>query len=376
MTDPTGLSSSHISPQLLAEYDAARRTHAFYGVTTPERVMVDSVRWAEGGDVVEFKRAGLKAKPPVGARRSAIEGFSTQSRHRLLKFVNSIDRRGINPDRLWFVTLTYPAIWPASPLEWKRHLQAFQKRLTRAFGKIPAIWKLEPQRRGAPHNHIILLMPEAMCVGLVIVGKAKRGKRIVTRWAGGELSNFREWLSRAWYEIVASGDEKHLRAGTNCEPLEAWGKVVAYAAKYLGKECYFHAADGSTQKVGRFWGVWRREEFPVRWDSVLLSFDKWSKLRRTIRRMNKASRMSHLRGRAKSATVFVSWSTWQRLIDWVVRPAGTLRREFDSVTDFLKAIHYGDHVNDWFHLGEKDRRAKHFNARGISPGAVRSEAAR
>jgi hypothetical protein len=359
MTDSTGLSSSHISPQVLADWDAAKRSHRWYGIRPPEVTQVDIVRYAEGGDVVEWK-VPLHLGPHLGGgRRSEITAFTYESRFRLLKFMNSIDRRGIDANRLWFVTLTYPAVWPNSPKVWKRHLQAFQKRLIRTWGKLPVVWKLEPQRRGAPHFHLIELMPVAMCEGLAISGRRRRGKRIVTQWVGGQLSEFRSWLSCAWFEIVNSGDKKHLRAGTNCEPLEAWGKVIAYASKYLGKECAFHAPDGSDERVGRYWGVWHREGFPVLWRSVFVHFSAAAMLRRTIRRYYRRARFRNLRGRYKSGTVFLGWDTLRRLLEWLVPMPDSVRVSYRSVDDLLQVIGYDGNVNEWFGMGEQDRQARH-----------------
>ena len=59
----------------------------------------------------------------------------------------------------------------------------------------PHIWKLEFQRRGAPHFHILIAQPS------------------------GDLRTFRAWLSEAWAEVVGHTDahqrELHRRAGTD-----------------------------------------------------------------------------------------------------------------------------------------------------------------
>ncbi len=80
-----GLSSSHISAEsfeglddgaassaeVLGEWEAAKHTHEFYGMRTPEMVQVESIIWADGGDVVTLKAAASKCKPPKsgGTRR-------------------------------------------------------------------------------------------------------------------------------------------------------------------------------------------------------------------------------------------------------------------------------------------------------------------
>ncbi len=266
---------------------------------------------------------------------------------------------------MWFLTLTYPSVWPDDPKKWKNQLQALQLRLRRTWSISAGIWKLEPQRRGAPHFHLILVVPASMSRGLAITGKHKRGERIVTNWDGGQLSEFRTWLSKAWYDVVGSGDEKHLRAGTNCEPMEAWGKVAAYAAKYLGKDCQFVTAEGSTQKVGRFWGVWSRESFPVKWCSSMMIYQDWAMFRRTVRRWaeKKGWRVGHLRARSGSATAFVPWADMQRLIAWLVHPPcrlpWPLRRR-------MEAIGFTGSINEWFAAGEQDRQHRHREEQTLS----------
>ncbi len=81
------------------------------------------------------------------------------------------------------VALTYPADFPYDGKIVKRDLDVMRKRVARRG--MAALWVLEFQGRGAPHMHVL------------VKGKVNK-----------------QWLSRAWYEIVGSGDEKHLRAGT------------------------------------------------------------------------------------------------------------------------------------------------------------------
>jgi len=46
----------------------------------------------------------------------------------------------------------------------------------------------------------------------------------------------RQWLSRAWYQIVGSDDPRHLRAGTQVQRCKSTRKAhQSYAAKYVAK---------------------------------------------------------------------------------------------------------------------------------------------
>jgi hypothetical protein len=117
-------------------------------------------------------------------------------------------------------------------------MRSVWKRYIRANGVRGGIWKLEPQRDGAAHVHL-----------LVDHGRP-----------GDDIAGERAWWSQAWYEVVGSGLVKHLQAGVQCDVVRDWSGVAAYAGKYLGKA--FEADPGWT-KPGRFWGIFGRSCWPV-----------------------------------------------------------------------------------------------------------------
>lgn len=168
-----------------------------------------------------------------GGGRSYVSGFSPASRLRLMRLAATL-RRDCVPI---FITLTYPGVYPETPKQWKRHLDTLVKRLRRRFEDCSAIWKLEPQRRGAPHFHLLLY-------GVYQVP-----------------DDFRSWLSEAWYKVVGSGDERHLKAGTRVEYLRSYRGAVSYAAKYMDKTV--DDLPEAWGKPGRFWGVVGRDNLPV-----------------------------------------------------------------------------------------------------------------
>lgn len=199
-----GLSKAHISPR-------RARVTAFCGAST---VSLTPPRRVDG-------RVG-------GGKRGMITEFSKHSRRRLLRLIGMIDR---SCGKQLFVTLTYPKEFP-DMAESKRHLDVFLKRLKRVYPNAAAIWRLEFQKRGAPHYHLLV-------------------------W-NVDFIDYR-WLATAWYEVVGSGDEKHLKAGTQVKRVRSWRGVWSYASKYLAKmpETEIAAAPG------RFWGVHNRERLPV-----------------------------------------------------------------------------------------------------------------
>jgi hypothetical protein len=182
--------------------------------------------------------------------RGTIKGFSAAARKRLIELLASINRTALERLPL-FVTLTYPAAWPADPKVWKDHLDTWLKRLNRRYQRTATVWKLEFQSRGAPHFHLLVFGP---------------------RWIDAQ------WLSRTWFEVVASGDRNHLMAGTKVEFIRSWKGVMFYASKYLAKK----TQENIPAFPGRFWGVALRHYLPVELLSVEVEFTKFYRMRRAL----------------------------------------------------------------------------------------------
>lgn len=133
------------------------------------------------------------------------------------------------------------------------------------------VWKLEPQTRGAPHFHLLT-------VGAPFLAK--------------------EWLSRSWYEVVGSHDQRHLSAGTNVQLARSHRGVVAYAAKYVAK----HQAlptdwqDG----VGRWWGVFNRAALRIEWLEAPMTEPMYWSAVRIVRRLVASRTPAATRGPPRS----------------------------------------------------------------------------
>jgi len=227
----TGLSQCHISP---------------------------SVTFYSSGSLVEtsIPRQGREVKT---ASRSAISGFSARSRRRLQVNLAKIRRDSLPV----FVTLTYPAEFPG-PKVAKHHLDVFGKALVRCgYG---FVWKLEPQKRGAPHFHLLLY-------GAIPL-----------------LKSFRLWVAETWYRIVGSGDTKHLKAGTQVARVRSQHGVRAYAAKYMGKTF----TGLGWESPGRFWGVVGAANIP--WSvAITVDLPVWMvhRLKRLFRKSTGWDYVSH-----------------------------------------------------------------------------------
>ncbi|WP_433501827.1 rolling circle replication-associated protein (plasmid) [Sphaerimonospora sp. CA-214678] len=202
-----------------------------------------------------------------------ITGWSRKSRANMVRALCELDYRPMlgDSDRLpAMVTLTYPGDWltvaPNGKVV-KAQLKALRKRYERAWGEpLQAVWKLEFQRRGAPHFHLLLVPPHG--TARIPSGRARADSRI------GAGLPFRQWLSEVWADIVDHPDpeekRRHLLAGTGvdyAESLRAYDpkRVAVYFTKhgaFQAKEyqhCVPEEWQAPGQGPGRFWGYWGLE---------------------------------------------------------------------------------------------------------------------
>lgn len=220
------------------------------------------------------------------AKRGKISIFSAGSRRRLLRALASTQRKA----KAGMITLTYPQVWDANPKAWKGHLRAFVRRLNRRYPEICGFWKLEFQRRGAPHFHLV-------CWGM----PAGEGTH-----AFEELIEF---VSKAWYQVVKSGDLRHLYAGTRCELIRSEKGIMAYAAKYVGKPETLE-----TSGVGRWWGSFNVDKIPYAEAVEVMGIDKRAGFA-LLRAMRRYAGIRRARGHGRyGLTIFCDGTFWARRI--------------------------------------------------------------
>lgn len=204
------------------------------------------------------------------AKGRRITGFSNRSRARMMYRISTLDwagRKGV-PE---MVTLTYPREFPTDGRLVKQHLEAFRKRWHRKFGEPPSgVWKLEFQRRGAPHVHLYVFRP-------------------VMGWRV-----FLTWARDVWAEIVGSGDPLHREFGVRVDrqfvaAARSVRKLAGYFAKHNAKDTTKHyqneVPDGFAN-VGRFWGVWAMTNVAV---EVEISTQQFVDIRRLLMRLQRQS---------------------------------------------------------------------------------------
>jgi len=196
-----------------------------------------------------------------GGTRKSITEFSKSSRKNFLKNIFS---RSSYPSL--FLTLTYPNKYPADSKEWKRHLDNFFRSFSDKFPNAWFFWKLEPQKRGAPHFHLI----------------GDLGAEI-------KVSLLRAYVKLLWYRTCKTGDIKHLSAGTQVDFInDSIGKMRAYVCKYVGKAVTGHIYE-KWQRPGRFWGILGRKNLPPPTYTIIdLNKKEFLNVKRLVRRWLKS----------------------------------------------------------------------------------------
>lgn len=246
------------------DYRSLTYGHKSPGINT-KIIKYPKLRVNDPTDTIEYypEASLIRLKHPLGKepkglrtwKRGICKMMSSRSRRRVMNLFSMLIRT-IVP---LFVTLTYPKDYPDSR-DSKRHLQAFIKRLKRRWPEFGYIWKLELQKRGAPHYHIFMWgVPRAKAYLI---------------------------MSQCWYEVVGSNDPWHAVRGVKIEEIKSYKGVKSYASKYIAKRDEQEVPEG----LGRTWGyggkipLSEKEEYVItpQQAAMVLRY-----LRRRIRTKNK-----------------------------------------------------------------------------------------
>lgn len=233
-----------------------------------------------GQDPEQEKRAGQ------GGVRGVVSGaeMSRGSRRRLQKMLARVEGQEGDFLRTWTLTFA-PEVVPGTAEGAKACLRAWIKRALRRYPGLVIVWRLEPQKCGRPHFHLLT-------------------------W-GAYIPHAEAW--EWWREITGAGIK---RAFVYVEAVRSWKRAAQYVSKYVSKavkswleeegqegEAAPIAADespgGSGRGVGaatsldlrtywaaagRLWGVENRELLPLgELVEVRVSLRAYYRLRRAAR---------------------------------------------------------------------------------------------
>ena len=180
---------------------------------------------------------GRKYKRPyTGGIRSRIRSFSAKSRVRLMRFMARLKMSGV---RATFMTLTFRG-YPSNAMA-KKALHAFLQRVVRKFPEASAVWRVEYQKRGSLHFHLL--------------------------WFNMPYWDWKEVLA-AWKSC--SGQPV---ARIDIQLIRSRKGVMYYVSKYIAKvdkghrktffisPPYLHG--GRKWRKGRFWGYHNKKLLPL-----------------------------------------------------------------------------------------------------------------
>lgn len=173
----------------------------------------------------------------------------------------------------WFCTLTYPSEFPTcheAKQDVRRFLQNVHRWHTNNDKHCFIIWRMEKQKRGAPHFHLLIWSDWEKPL------KGSKALRQV-RWRDA-IGNFKDgawywnydkavnttdweqwlcWLSCSWWMTTNTNNLAHLRCGVDLRGIENPRQVTTYVSKYVAKvEEGGEGGEEVTAKdvTGRIWG--------------------------------------------------------------------------------------------------------------------------
>lgn len=189
------------------------------------------------GSLLSLKLTDVTPRPNrAGSIRGRIRRFSANARRRLIRFMACLRMKGI---RATFITLTFKG-YPSNA-EAKRALHAFIQQMARSYPNASAVWRMEYQRRGSIHFHLLAFN--------------------LPYWRQQELQATWE---RCSHQTMGRADIRLVRTRKG---------VMFYVSKYIAK---VDKKTGSTSFIqvpylhgykkwrkGRFWGYHNKKHLPL-----------------------------------------------------------------------------------------------------------------
>lgn len=163
--------------------------------------------------------------------RGPITHFSKSARFRLFHMLAKIDNDLIFEPI--FCTLTYHYGHENSKRSTKSQLHHFLTRLRQLDPKVQYFWRIEYQKRGAPHYHLIIFP----------------GTKIGTRFSNAYGTS----ISRIWHEIADPNSYRHEQYGCKIVTIKSYSQACAYMSKYIAKHEHINAESVE----GKHWGCSR-----------------------------------------------------------------------------------------------------------------------
>ena len=180
--------------------------------------------------------------------RGKISGFSNRSRFRLFTLLAMIRNDLAEPPL--FVTLTYHHGHQNTEKSTKSQLHNFLVQLRNFDPNVQFIWRIELQKRGAPHYHLIIFPGD---------NQHYQNKTFY------EIT-----ISKIWHNLADPKSRKHKEYGCDVKKIKSYREACSYMSKYIAKASIENLEDVE----GKHWGNSRN--LPVKMRKRIGNFDEES----------------------------------------------------------------------------------------------------
>lgn len=238
-------------------------------------------------EIMELDGESLWKRRFPGSKRGSIKGFSGASRRRMRKAAARLPKKCM-PN---FFTTTYQEEIGFD--ECKRHLDSWGKRMLYYFPLCFIIWRIELQKRGVPHFHMLIYG------GPQIINKKGANKEVF------------EWMRKQWCEVTGQTGVA-LEAATRYEAIRSMRGVHRYLTKYLAK-----VEEDKSLIPGRQWGIVGRRSYKKKTEEGKtvwrVTAEKWLEIKKEIVRFLGAKTGSnhfHWAPWWANLYVFGEWRDW------------------------------------------------------------------
>lgn len=193
--------------------------------------------------------------PPPKREINDIKEFSKDSRRRLFSLITSLDYSAYG--KPIFVSATWHEDFSNNRSDVKTHLDNFHKRLKRNLPEFHIIWKLEYQKRGAPHFHFVLFpLDSSLSFNTIKIGQT---------------------IKKAWLELKTCKCPSCKIYSLSITPLNDFLHTMIYISKELGKI----TQNEQQHNLGRVWGHCRNMRIRI-YKTITLNFKQLKNLLQEI----------------------------------------------------------------------------------------------
>lgn len=178
--------------------------------------------------VIESTTPNLPRTPPTRTEND-IKGFSRNSRKNMINKLAKLNLSAYS--QVFMATFTYHNDYPTTRESQKKDIDLLQKKLLAKGKNVDYFWRIELQKRGAPHFHYLLCF-----------------KQPQYRYTEGEMLAY---LIHLWRSVLKSWDKSMQLYAVHCKDLKNVRSSLAYMSKYIAKEDELREAG----VFGRRWGT-------------------------------------------------------------------------------------------------------------------------